>query len=74
MAGQTVDGWFELVFPRGAEAAEPAGKTGESDGVLTVTFNETVVSAPGADPETVEVSGSIAGRDTSSLFIRIRVN
>ncbi|MEM7791591.1 MAG: hypothetical protein AAF546_09345 [Verrucomicrobiota bacterium] len=69
MADQTVDVWTELVFPRGSEAAEPTGKTGESTGVLTVPFNETVVSALGEDPETVEVFGSIAGGDTSSLFI-----
>ncbi|MGV3659526.1 MAG: Ig-like domain-containing protein [Prosthecobacter sp.] len=47
---------------------------GESDGVRTVIFTETVVSPPGADPEQVQTSVSHTGGDESTqIFVRLKV-
>ena len=47
---------------------------GQSDGTRTVTFAEAVVSAPGADPESVEATATISGStDTPRIFVRLSV-
>ena len=48
---------------------------GMSDGTRTVTFSQSVVSAPGADPETVEATATISGGTGSSprIFVRLSV-
>ncbi len=48
---------------------------GESDGVRSVTFTETVVSAPGADPQTVETTATLSGpfSDTPRVFVRLLI-
>ncbi len=78
---------FKVRFPRALSRVDVTGSLqwssdlstwrsgGQSDGVRTVTFSEAVVSAPGADPETVEVTATIsgAGGDTSRVFVRLSV-
>lgn len=47
---------------------------GQSDGTRTVTFAEAVVSAPGADPESVEATATISGGpETPKFFVRLSV-
>lgn len=73
-------------FPRALNRSDAAGALqwstdlatwrsgGQSDGTRTVTFAESVVSAPGADPETVEVVATISGASgTPRVFVRLRV-
>jgi len=47
--------------------------SGESDGTLTITFNETVISDPAADPEIIEATANITGGTASKAFIHLRV-
>jgi hypothetical protein len=47
--------------------------SGQSDGARTVTINESVVSAPQEDPETVEATLTITGTPTATVFIRLSV-
>ena len=46
-----------------------------SDGTRIVTFTQSVVSAPGDDPETVEATATISGApaDTPKIFVRLSV-
>ncbi|MES2924932.1 MAG: fibronectin type III domain-containing protein [Verrucomicrobiota bacterium] len=47
---------------------------GQVDGIRTVTFTEAVVSAPAADPETVEATGTITGSgEGQQIFVRLGV-
>jgi len=78
---------FKVRFPRALNRPDVAGHfqwstdlatwrvSGQSDGVRTVTFSPSVVSAPGADPETVEATATIAGNaaDTPKIFVRLSV-
>ncbi len=47
---------------------------GDNDGTHSVTFADSVVSSPGADPETVEALATISGAPAPPrLFVRLRV-
>jgi len=75
---------FTVRFPRALNRPDVAGGLqwsadlatwragGESDGIRTVAFSQAVVSAPGADPETVEATATVTG-DSSRIFVRLRV-
>ncbi|RYD29435.1 MAG: hypothetical protein EOP87_18330, partial [Verrucomicrobiaceae bacterium] len=45
--------------------------SGQTDGAVTVTITEAVVSGPGADPETVEATATLTGSATK-VFVRLR--
>jgi hypothetical protein len=78
---------FTVSFPRALNRPDVIGSlqwstdlstwfaSGQSDGTRTVTFSETVTSAPGADPETVEADATITGGlgSTPRVFVRLRV-
>ncbi|MEY4489701.1 MAG: hypothetical protein RIQ79_2209, partial [Verrucomicrobiota bacterium] len=77
---------FTVRFPRALSRPDAIGTlqwssdlvtwrtSGQSDGTRTVTFSEAVVSAPGADPETVESTATITGSPaTPGVFVRLSV-
>ena len=78
-------GEFKVRYPRAQNRPDVLGALqwstdlatwragGESDGARTVNFAEAVISAPGADPETIEVTTTVTGPAAQSLFVRLRV-
>ena len=79
-------GAFKVRYPRALNRTDVGGTLqwssdlttwrpgGQSDGVRTVTFSEAVVSANGADPETIEATATITGTASASrVFVRLLV-
>ncbi len=76
-----------LRFPRAKNHPDAAGTlqwssdlsawftSGQSDGTRTVTFSNTVISAPDVDPEIVETTATVSGPsgDTPRVFVRLSV-
>jgi hypothetical protein len=46
---------------------------GETNGVLTLHFNEAIISPPGADPEIIEATAISTGENASEVFVHLRV-
>jgi hypothetical protein len=78
-------GTFKVRYPRAKNRPELTGSlrwssdlitwrnSGETDGTLTVTFAESVISAPGADPEMLEATVVITGGSAAKTFVHLRV-
>jgi hypothetical protein len=78
-------GSFKIRYPRALNRAELTGSlrwttdlttwrsSGESDGTLTITFDEAAISDPAADPEIIEATATITGGTASKAFIHLRV-
>lgn len=77
---------FKVCYPRAKSRSDVTGSlrwspdlanwfiSGQSDGTRTVTFTETVVSDPVADPETVEATATIIGSGgVPKIFVRLGV-
>jgi len=78
-------GSFKIRYPRALNRPELTGNlrwstdlgtwhsSGGSDGTLTVTFDEAVVSAPGVSPEIIEATATVSGGSASKAFVHLRV-
>jgi Fibronectin type III domain len=78
-------GTFKVRYPRAKNHPDVSGSlrwsadlgnwfaSGQSDGTRTVTFAEAVVSAPEADPETVEATATVTGAGQEKIFVRLGV-
>lgn len=77
---------FQVRYPRAKNRPDVSGSLqwtsslngwfagGQSNGTHTVTFAETVVSPPGADPEIVEATATISGPgEAPAIFVRLGV-
>ena len=77
---------FKVRYPRARNRADVSGSlqwtsnlnswfaSGQSNGTHTVTFAETVVSPPEADPEIVETTATITGPGQApAIFVRLTV-
>ncbi|MEO5917447.1 MAG: Ig-like domain-containing protein [Luteolibacter sp.] len=77
---------FKVRYPRAKNRPDVSGSlrwsadmihwfsNGQSDGAHTVNFAEAVVSAPEADPETVEATATISGDGAApQIFVRLGV-
>jgi hypothetical protein len=77
-------GTFNIRYPRAKNRGDVSGAlswssdltnwhpSGGSTGTHTVTFAEAVVSAPEADPETVEATATISGPgEVPKIFVRL---
>jgi hypothetical protein len=82
----TAQNTFKVRYPRAKNRADVSGSlrwstnmtdwsaSGQSNGTHTVGFTETVVSAPAADPETVEATATISGPgEVPKIFVRLGV-
>lgn len=78
-------GSFKIRYPRALNRAELTGtlrwttdlstwhNSGGTDGTLTITFAEAIISAPGVDPEIVEATATVIGGSASKTFVHLRV-
>ena len=77
---------FTLRYPRARNRTDVTGSlhwstnltnwfaSGQSNGSTTVTFTESVVSAPNADPEIVEATATVSGvAQPLGIFVRLEV-
>ncbi|MES2924931.1 MAG: fibronectin type III domain-containing protein [Verrucomicrobiota bacterium] len=79
-------GTFKVRYPRAKNRPDVGGSlrwspnmtnwfsSGQGNGIHTVSFTEAVVSAPAADPETVEATATITGPgEAPTIFVRLGV-
>ena len=79
-------GSFKIRYPRAKNRPELTGSlrwstdlttwhdSGGTDGTLNLTFDEAVISTPGADPEIIEATATVTGPgEAPKVFIRLGV-
>jgi hypothetical protein len=78
-------GSFKIRYPRAKNRPELTGSlrwstdlttwhdSGGTDGTLNLTFDEAVISTPGADPEIIEATATVTGGSASNAFVHLRV-
>ena len=78
-------GSFKIRYPRAKNRPELTGSlrwstdlttwhdSGGTDGTLNLTFDEAVISTPGADPEIIEATATVTGGSATNAFVHLRV-